>query len=98
MATINTACDQVSGNILKTWVIMFFFTLFTIGVIYILAKGFGFGEVGGVGIVGVALIIAGLMNIVSYYYSDKIVLGIAGAKELKHENTRPKRDCLVVTS
>lgn len=88
MTTVNTAWDQRSSNIFKTWVIMFFFTIFTIVVIYILARGFGFGGVGGVGIVGIALIVAGLMNIVSYYYSDKIVLGIAGAKELKHDTNK----------
>ncbi len=28
MATVNTAWDQVSNNIFKTWVIMFLFSLF----------------------------------------------------------------------
>lgn len=89
MARINTAWDHVSSNIFKTWVIFFFFTLFTVVVVYILARGFGFGEMGGLGIVGIALIAAGLMNFVSYYFSDKIVLGISGAKPLKHdENTQ----------
>ena len=88
MATVNTAWDQKSSNIFKTWVIMFLFTLFTIVVVYVIARGFGFGEIGGVGIVGMALIAAGIMNLVSYYYSDKIVLGIAGAKELKHDTNK----------
>ncbi|MBI2599538.1 M48 family metallopeptidase [Candidatus Daviesbacteria bacterium] len=65
---------------------MFFFTLFTVVVVYILARGLGFGDVGGVGIVGMALIVAGIMNFVSYYFSDKIVLGISGAKPIKKEN------------
>ncbi len=86
MAMVNTAWDQVSGNIFKTWLIMFFFTLFTVVVVYILARGLGFGDVGGVGIVGMALIVAGIMNFVSYYFSDKIVLGISGAKPIKKEN------------
>ncbi len=83
MATVNTAWDQVSANLFKTWLIMFFFSLFTAGVIYVLARGFGWGETGGLGMVGIALIFAGLMNFVSYYYSDKIVLGISGAKLVK---------------
>lgn len=86
MATVNTAWDQVSGNVFKTWLIMFFFSLFTIGVVYIFAKGFGYGEIGSLGIVGFALILAGIMNVVSYYFSDSIVLGISGAKLVKHEN------------
>jgi heat shock protein HtpX len=88
MATVNTAWDQVSGNIFKTWLIMFFFALFTVGVIYVLARGFGFGNTGGLGVVGFALIITGIMEFVSYYFSDQIVLGISGAKPISHESNR----------
>ena len=51
-----------------------------------IAQGFGYGEVGGLGIVGFALIMAGIMNFVSYYWSDKIVLGVSGAKPIKKED------------
>lgn len=88
MAKINTAWDQVSANIFKTWLIMIFFTLFVTGVVYILARGFGYGNVGGLGIVGFALIIAGIMNFVSYYWSDKIVLGISRAKQITEAQNR----------
>ncbi len=86
MATVNTAWDHVSGNIFKTWVIMFLFSLFTMVVVYIFARGFGYGEVGGLGMVGFALIMAGVMNFVSYFWSDKIVLGVSGAKPIKKED------------
>lgn len=89
MATVNTAWDHVSGNIFKTWVIMFFFSIFTVVVIYIIARGFGYGEVGGLGLTGFALIMAGIMNFVSYYWSDKIVLRISGAK-LIEKNRNPE--------
>lgn len=85
MATVNTAWDQVSGNIFKTWLIMFFFSLFTIGIVYLIAQGFGYGELGNLTIFGLALIMAGIMNFVSYYFSDAIVLGISGAKLVRHE-------------
>ncbi len=88
MATIRTAWDQVSSNVFKTWLIMFFFSVFTVGVIYVIARGFGYGQVGGLGLTGFALIMAGIMNFVSYYWSDKIVLGISGAKELKHDENK----------
>lgn len=84
--TINTAWDQVSANIFKTWLIMFLFSLFAVGVIYILGRGFGFGQTGGLGLVGMALILAGIMNFVSYYWSDKIVLGISGAKPIEKKD------------
>ncbi len=86
MTTIKTAWDQVSGNIFKTWVIMFFFSVFTVAVIYVIARAFGYGQVGGLGLTGFALILAGLMNFVSYFWSDKIVLGISGAKPIEKKD------------
>jgi len=88
MATINTAWDQVSKNIFKTWIIMFFFSVFTVAIIYIIARGFGYGEIGGLGLTGFALILAGIMNFVSYYWSDKIVLGISGAKPVDQASNK----------
>jgi heat shock protein HtpX len=88
MATVNTAWDHVSGNVFKTWLIMLFFSLFTVAVIYVIAMGFGYGQVGGVGIVGFALIAAGLMNFVSYFWSDKIVLGISRAKLVNEKDNK----------
>ncbi|MBI3109458.1 hypothetical protein HYZ06_00255, partial [Candidatus Daviesbacteria bacterium] len=60
MATVNTAWDHRSSNIFKTWLIMFFFSLFAVAVVYIISLGFGYGEMGGLTIVGIALIIAGV--------------------------------------
>ena len=90
MATVHTAWDHRASNIFKTWLIMFFFSLFTVAVIYIIAQGFGYGDPpaggGGLGIVGIALIIAGIMNFVSYYWSDKIVLGVSRAKPISQKD------------
>src|SRR3989339_1947961 len=85
MATVNTAWDHRSSNIFKTWLIMFLFSLFTVIVIYLIAGGFGYGQ-GGLGIVGFALIMAGIMNFVSYFLSDKIVLGVSGAKPIQQKD------------
>lgn len=86
MATVNTAWDYVSANIFRTWLIMFFFFLFTFGLVYVFAKGAGFGQIDALGITGIALIIAGFMNFASYYWSDKIVLGISGAKLIEKKD------------
>src|SRR3989344_7352557 len=88
MAIVNTAWDHVGSNIFKTWIIMFFFSLFTVAVVYILARGFGYGELGGLGILGVALIMAGVMNFVSYFWSDKIVLGVSRAKPISEKDNK----------
>lgn len=65
---------------------MFLFSLFTVGVVYVIARGSGYGEVGGLGIAGLALIMAGVMNFASYYWSDKMVLSLSGAKSIKKED------------
>lgn len=88
MATVNTAWDHVSSNIFKTWLIMFFFSAFVVGVVYVFARAYGFGSPDALGFVGFALIITGLMNFLSYFYSDKIVLGISGAKPVLLESNR----------
>lgn len=83
MATVNTAWDHVSSNILKTWVIMSLFSFFVVGVVYIFARGWGYDSTGALGLVGFALIFTGVMNLTSYYFSDSIVLSISGAKQIK---------------
>ncbi len=89
MTTINTAWDHVSSNKFKTWLIMFLFSLFVVGVVYVFARGFGYNQTGALGMTGLALIVTGLMNFVSYFYSDKIVLGISRAKPIK-KNDQPE--------
>jgi heat shock protein HtpX len=88
MATVNTAWDHVSQNKFKTWLIMFLFSVFVVGVVYIFARGFGYGETGALGLTGFALILTGVMNFVSYFYSDKIVLGISGAKPVDEQTNK----------
>lgn len=80
---IQTAQNSIGSNIFKTWLIMFFFSLFVVSVVYIFARAWGFDSVGGLGVAGIAFILAGVMNFFSYYYSDKMVLAISGAKEIK---------------
>ena len=86
MATVNTAWDHRTSNILKTWLIMLLFSLFFVGVVYVFARGLGYGEVGGLGVVGISFIMAGIMNFISYYFSDKIVLGVSRAKPIEKKD------------
>lgn len=88
MATVNTAWDQVSGNVFKTWLIMFFFSIFTVGVLYVIVRAWFGPQVDGLSIVGLALIVAGIMNFVSYWFSDKIVLGVSGAKPVLEKDNK----------
>lgn len=80
-----TIYNQISSNKTKSFVIMALFVLFFLGVSYILGRALGYG----LSLAGVMLIISGLMSFASYYYSDKIVLSMSGAKpadEKKHRN------------
>lgn len=71
-----TIYSQINSNKIKTWVIITLFVIFITTVVYVYTKAFG----GGLGLVGFALIISGLMTFFSYYYSDKMILGISGAR------------------
>jgi len=71
------------SNKIKSGVITTLFFLFSVIAIYFISQAFGYYngyEVGGFGYVGVALIVSGISTFVSYYYSDKIVLKISGAR------------------
>ena len=71
------------SNKIKSGVITTLFFLFSVIAIYFISQAFGYYngyETGGLGYVGIALIVSGVSTFISYYYSDKIVLGISGAR------------------
>jgi len=72
-----------AANKRKSYLVMALFVAFITLATYFIVQGFSlyFGyDAGGLGVSGVALIISGLMSLGSYYYSDKIVLSISGAR------------------
>ncbi|HSX48652.1 MAG TPA: M48 family metalloprotease, partial [Candidatus Saccharimonadales bacterium] len=75
--------EAIAINKRKTLFIVIGFLLFVALAVWILSNAFavylGY-EPGGLGIVGIALIVSGVMSLVSYYYSDKIVLSMSGAR------------------
>lgn len=81
-----TAYTQISSNRVKTWFIMFFFAFFVTVVFYIFASAYGFDAPSALGISGIALILAGIMNFFSYYTSDKLVMAISGAKQIQKKD------------
>lgn len=62
---------------------MVLFVVFITTLVYVFSKAFGFSDLS---FVGFALIISGLMSIGSYYYSDKLVLAMSGAKLIKKQD------------
>lgn len=71
-----TIYNTIGSNKRKTWFMMAFFMLLFLGVSYVIGRSMGYG----LSFVGIFLIISGIMNWISYYYSDKIVLSMSGAK------------------
>jgi len=75
--------EAIASNKRKSAIVIVLFLIFTAVVFYVMSQAFsvylGY-EPGGLGFVGIALILSGLMSFGSYYYSDKIVLKISGAK------------------
>jgi heat shock protein HtpX len=67
----------------KSAIIIALFVVFVALAIYVLCRAFGayMGyEPGGLGFVGIALIVSGLVSFGGYYFSDKIVLTISSAR------------------
>jgi heat shock protein HtpX len=72
-----------SENKTKSAIIVALFLVFVFLAAYILTNAFGYYmgyQPGGFGFFGMALIISGISSFFSYYYSDKIVLGISSAR------------------
>lgn len=79
-----TIYNHISSNKWKTWIIMILFILFFFMASYFLGRALGYG----LSFAGIMLIISGCISFFSYYYSDKIVLSMSGAKEASKEEYR----------
>lgn len=75
--------EAQSANKRKTFIVMAFFVIFVTLATYFIGMAFSYNygyDAGGLGIIGIALIISGAVSIGSYYFSDKAVLAISGAR------------------
>lgn len=80
MATLYTEADK---NTKLTWAYITGFLVFVIGVGYVFA-----GAMGNSAILYGAIIFSIIMSFGSYWWSDKLVLAMSGAKEVTHEDGR----------
>lgn len=80
MATLYTSYDK---NTRLTWIYITGFLVFVTSVGYVFAQAMHSSA-----ILYVAVIFSVLMSFGSYWWSDKIVLGMSGAKEVTRENAR----------
>lgn len=72
-----THYQLVTSNKTKSIFVILGFIAFITAAAYFIVEGFGYG----LDVVGFALIFAGLSSFGSYYFSDKIILALSGARE-----------------
>ncbi len=77
---MSTLYTQQNKNIQKTWLLMAVFLAVIIALGYFISYYYN-----NPGILYLAIIFSIVMNIISYWYSDKIVLSMSGAKEAQHD-------------
>lgn len=95
IASMKNIYEVQTSNKVKSAVVVALFVAFVFLATYVLANAFGYYygyQPGGFGYVGIALILSGVSSFFSYYYSDKIVLTISGARPANR-----KRDFLFYT-
>lgn len=74
--------SQIDSNRFKTWLIIALFITFITTLVYIYGKANDYG----LSFAGIALIISGIISFFSYYYSDKMILGMSGAKKIEKKD------------
>lgn len=72
-----THYQLVAQNKRKSWAIILGFIIFIVGAAYLMVEGFGYG----LDLVGWALVFSGVTSFGSFYFSDKIILGLARARQ-----------------
>lgn len=77
-----TIYTQITANKVRTWIIIVLFIAFITTLITIIGKIEGFG----LGFAGIALIISGITSFASYFYSDKMILGMSGAQQIQKKD------------
>lgn len=65
---------------------MFGFAVFITFLAYVFTLALGFSSPSALSFSGVALIIAGVMNFITYYNSDRMVMTISGAKQIQKKD------------
>src|SRR3989338_4303180 len=79
LKTMNLYTQQ-SKNIRKTWLLMSMFLIVVVGIGWVFSQIYGDSS-----FVAIAVVFSLFMNFFSYWFSDKIVLAMSGARPIKRE-------------
>jgi len=77
-----TAYSEIASNKRKTYLLMFFFTLFVMVIAYIFTVALGFRTDSAIALLSAVFGFSILANVGSFYYSDKLVIALSGAKPI----------------
>ncbi|MFH1484253.1 MAG: M48 family metalloprotease, partial [Chloroflexota bacterium] len=72
---------HIEENRRATWLWMFFFVLLVAAMVEVIALALGLGT----GPAVATLIVASIFVLISYRFSDRVVLGMSGAREVAHD-------------
>lgn len=81
-----TLYDHKDQNIRKTWILMIVFFIVVLGTSWVFSY-----TLNNPGVFVIALIVSLMMNVISYWYSDSIVLSISNAKPVDTNTSEGKR-------
>lgn len=73
-----TIYSEIASNKRRTWLVMVLFIVFIATIAYIFGRASGEGYA----FAGIAVVASGLISLWSYFFSDGLVLGISGAKQI----------------
>ena len=73
--------EQINRNKVRTFIIMVLFVVFIIGASWLIGEYLGYG----IGFIPAAFLFSSFSAIGSYFFSDKIVLALSGAKEANRQ-------------
>lgn len=76
-----THYDLIARNRQQSWLVLVGFLIFISAAVYLITAGLGYGPDS----VALALMVAGFSSFAGYYWSDKIVLSISGARPVTRE-------------
>jgi len=68
--------EEQDRNKRASYLVILLFCVFVIGASWLIARAMGYGP----GTVGIGLILSGIMSFTSYWWSDKIILSLSGAR------------------
>ncbi|MCX6790824.1 MAG: M48 family metalloprotease, partial [Candidatus Gribaldobacteria bacterium] len=78
-----TLYSQKDSNIRKTWLLMSVFLVFIIAVAWLFSRAYGNSS-----ILWIAVLFSSITSIISYWYSDKIVFAMTGAKPIQEKDNQ----------